>query len=73
MARIVVFNEADPCIAITLEETGPPNVGDFWGMCTECPFAGQWSTQELAVSRAQRHVDGHTPVIPGGDRYSLIR
>lgn len=73
MAKIVIFNQVDPAIGITLNRVEePPNVGDFWGTCTECPFAGQWSTERLAVERAQRHVDGHDPVMIGGDLDALV-
>lgn len=70
MAKIVVHNEQDPQIAIML---GKLDSGGLFGTCTECPFVGQWSTQGLAVQRAQRHVDSHEPVVIGGDRDSLVR
>jgi len=74
VAKIVVFNEADPCIAITLEETDPERaLPGLIGTCTECGKPMHWWTEEKAMRAAQAHVDGHTPVMPGGDRDSLIR
>jgi hypothetical protein len=75
MAKILVMHDLDPCISITLREVpeGGPNAGDLWGTCTECPFTGQWSTRERAVSHAQRHVDGHEPILIGGDLGNLVR
>jgi hypothetical protein len=54
----VVFNEADPCIAIVLREV---TCGGVSGTCTECgrPMH-RWSLAK-AIESAQRHVDAHTP------------
>lgn len=76
MARIVVFNEADPRIAITLERVGPGVPGrarGTHGMCTECGWPLHKWHPDKAIKAAQAHVDGHEPVTIGGDRESLIR
>lgn len=71
MAVGVVFNEVDPCIGITLSDGGPAR--GVTGTCTECGKPMHWWTWERAFERGQAHVDGHQPVLVGGDTDSLIR
>jgi hypothetical protein len=76
MAVTVVFNEADPCIGITLEEVPPGTPGraqGTHGTCTECGWPMHRWDRDKAIRDAQAHVDGHAPVLIGGDTDSLIR
>lgn len=76
MAKIVIYNEADPCIGITLEEVEPGTPGrarGTHGTCTECGKPMHWWDQNEAIRAAQAHVDGHTPVMLGGDLDALVR
>lgn len=77
VAKFVVQNETDPQIAIVLVQIGPDDpehraLGTH-GTCTECGWPVHRWSRDRAISDAQRHVDGHDPVQPGGDRDSLIR
>lgn len=76
MARIVIFNQVDPCIGIELEEVAPGTPGrpqGFHGKCTECGWPMHRWNRDKAIEGAQAHVDGHAPVLIGGDTDSLIR
>ena len=72
MAERVVFNEIDPGIGINLRQdvNGVPG---WTGKCTQCGWPmHRWNEQD-AVRGAQHHVDGHDPVLIGGDTDALIR
>lgn len=76
MAKIVIFNEVDPAIGITLEEVPPGTPGKAHGVhgsCTECGKPMYWWTEEKAIKAAKAHVDSHEPVMIGGDRDALVR
>ena len=76
MAKIVVHHDVDPGIGITLEEVleGTPGRARGWhGKCTECGWPLHRWHQKDAIAGAQRHVDGHTPVLIGGDTDALVR
>jgi hypothetical protein len=76
MARIVIFNQVDPCIGIELEEVPPGTPGrvqGFHGKCTECGWPMHRWDRDKAIAGAQEHVDRHEPVLIGGDTDSLIR
>lgn len=76
MTRIVVFNQADPGIGITLSEWLPANGSaprGWRGSCTECGKTMHRWDKDRAVQGAQAHVDSHTPVLPGGDTDALVR
>jgi hypothetical protein len=74
MAKIVIQNETDPCIAVVLKEVphGPASTGHS-GACTECGEVMYHRQVGKALTLAQEHVDSHEPVTIGGDRDSLIR
>ena len=71
MVKIVVMNEVDPGIGITLEEV--PGMIGWRGTCTECGWPMHRWTQERAIQGAQEHVDRHEPVLIGGDTDALVR
>lgn len=75
MEEIVVFNRADPCIGIILRQgiEGGPAAPGWHGSCTECGWPMHRWTKENAVTSARRHVDGHRPVLIGGDTDALVR
>lgn len=74
MAKIVIFNQVDPAIGITLEEADLERaLPGVVGTCTECGKPMHWWTEEKAIKAAQAHVDSHEPVLIGGDQDSLIR
>ena len=76
MAKIVVMHDVDPGIGITLEEVPPGDerrAQGFHGSCTECGWTLHYWRQDNAVRGAQRHVDGHAPVLIGGDTDALVR
>jgi hypothetical protein len=76
MAKIVIFNEVDPAIGITLEEVGPGVPGrarGTYGTCTECGWPMHRWDRDEAIRAAQRHVDSHDPVMIGGDLDALVR
>jgi hypothetical protein len=76
MAKTVIFNEADPCVSITLERVGPGELGrarGTHGTCTECGWPLFKWHHDKAVEAAQKHVDAHEPVTPGGDPHSLVQ
>ena len=76
MAKIVVFNEVDPCIGVTLEEVPPGTPGrahGTYGTCTACGRVTHRWERDNAIRDAQRHVDEHEPVLIGGDRDALVR
>lgn len=70
----MVFNQADPCIGITLTPGLPnaPHAPGFYGACTQCGWPMHRWDRQKAIESAQRHVDGHDPVLLGGDRDALI-
>jgi hypothetical protein len=76
MAKTVIQNEVDPCIAIVLVEVpeGVPGVArGTHGVCTQCGWPlHRWDFRR-AVADARIHVDMHEPVTIGGDRDSLVR
>lgn len=69
MAKIVVWNDADPGIAIVLSES----VRGCHGSCTECGWPMHRWNRDSAITSAQRHVDSHKFVMLGGDKDALIR
>lgn len=77
MAKVVVFNQDDPCIGIILEEVPegtPGRAQGVHGRCTECWNPMHWWHMERALPAAQAHVDAHQPVLwPAGDTDALIR
>lgn len=76
MAKIVIQNEADPCIAIVLEQVGPGVPGKALGThgtCTECGWPMHRWELSRAIIDARDHVDSHEPVTIGGDPHSLVR
>lgn len=75
MEKIVVFNQADPCIGITLRQGLPqaPDAPGFHGTCTECGWPMHRWDRDKAIESAQAHVDWHDPVLVGGDTDALVR
>lgn len=73
--KLTVFNDLDPGIAVVLQYTpgGPGTPLGWHGMCTHCGKPVHYWTEEKALKHAQEHVDGHEPVLPGGDRDALVR
>lgn len=74
--KLVIFNDTDPGIGMTLEYTAPgtPGRAQGWhGTCTECGKPVHYWTQEKAFEAGQEHVDGHAPVLIGGDTDALVR
>lgn len=74
--KLVIFNDADPGIAVTLTcvPQGAPGVARGWhGECTQCGKPVHYWTEEKALKHAQEHVDGHEPELLGGDRDALVR
>jgi len=62
MAKIVVFNDADPNIGIVLEEMpqGAPGKARGWhGKCTQCGRVMHRWAMGNAIRDAQNHVDQH--------------
>lgn len=70
MAKLVVFNEADPAIGATFE-TGA--FRGYAGTCTECGKPMHFWTEQRVFELGQAHVDSHSPVLIGGDRDALVR
>lgn len=76
MAKLVVFNEVDPGIGITLETVEPGTPGraqGTHGTCTECGWPMHRWDRDRAIADAQAHVDAHEPVLIGGDTDALVR
>lgn len=76
MAKLVIVHDVDPCIGITLEEVAPGTPGraqGYHGACTECGHVMHRWDRDRAISDAKAHVDGHAPVLVGGDRDALVR
>lgn len=76
MAKIVIHNQVDPAIGITLEYVKPddPDRPQGWhGKCTECGRNMHRWDQDRAMASAQRHVDRHTPQADGIDQSSVVR
>jgi len=76
MARFVVFNQVDPCIGIelvTVPEGTPGKARGTHGTCTECGWPMHRWHRDNAIQAARDHVDGHAPVLIGGDRDALVR
>jgi hypothetical protein len=71
MAKGVVFNQVDPGIGINLTDEGEAR--GVTGTCTECGKPMHWWTWERAFRLGQEHVDGHAPVLIGGDLDALVR
>jgi len=61
--KLLIFNEEDPDIAITLAYTAPGDekAQGWHGGCTECGKAVHFWTESGAFKGAQAHVDSHTP------------
>ena len=75
MEKIVVFNEVDPCIGITLYEGIPESSAapGFHGACTQCGWPMHKWDRRKAIDAAQAHVDRHSPAVVGGDHDALVR
>lgn len=74
--KLVIFNDVDPGIGMTLEHTAPGTAGraqGWHGTCTACGKPVHYWTEEKAFEAGQRHVDGHEPVLIGGDTDALVR
>jgi hypothetical protein len=62
--KLLVFNDYDPAVAITMEWTpeGTPGRAHGWrGACTECGKAVHYWTEAKAMENGQEHVNGHRP------------
>lgn len=76
MAKIVIQNEADPGIAILLEEVPegtPGRAQGTHGVCTKCGWPMHRWDRDRAIEDAKRHVDGHEAELIGGDTDALVR
>ena len=75
MAKLVVQHDRDPQIAVVLTEMprGGHTVPGVTGSCTQCGWPMHQWNRDKAIRAAQQHVDGHEPVIIGGDKDSLVR
>jgi hypothetical protein len=61
-AKLVIFNDADPNIGMTLEYTAPGTPGrarGWHGSCTQCGKPVHYWREEDAFERGQAHVDSH--------------